>query len=397
MKNNVELVPSGISFLDEAWGGVYSGGSYLVVGPRRSGRTSLGLQFASQSGKEGCVYFTTSRPRNLMIQSAALDLDLERHMQRRSIRVVRIAPPAAESGGANTEADIADRIAAIEQHVLECKPKRVVFDELTPFTGGDGGGALSEAFARTVESFEGEGVTSMFIIGEPVAPEPRSVTESLVREATASIYLQRTMSPNAAERPGGKMLIVPNVGHPEGQFVARYFVEPQRPLQMESRESWLRMPLREERAVDQGRPWLLETSPGHAHESPGSDPGAFLAAVNHRIERRHSADMPVRVAAFRVNAPDGRDSTLMFHQVVNAVQSFAGPEDTVWVHRNMIMLLDGSSEVIDIHTMVAGRLDKMFRSITGVMIHIEAPFRDPEQLFAHLENRFQNDTEREAS
>lgn len=398
MKNNIELIPSGISFLDEAWGGVYSGGSYLVVGPRRSGRTSLGLQFAAQSGKEGCVYFTTSRPRNLMIQSAALDLDLERHMQRRSIRVVRVALPSGERAPGSPEPDITERIAAIEQHVLECKPKRVVFDELTPFTDGDGEHLLPEIFARTVETFEEEGVTSMFILGEPVAPSPRSVTESLVREATASIYLQRAVPVSASERPGGRMFIVPNVGHAEGQFVARYFVEPERPLQVESREEWLRMPHREERTVDQGRISLLDAAPGAFHGSPISDPHAFLSALNHRLGAGSPAGDPVRVAAFRVDAPAGRDSKLMFDHVVNAVRNFAGPADALCVHRDMVVVLDGGgSNRNDVHTMVAGRLDDMFRSIAGVMIQVHEPFNNPDLLFSHLEHRFHDESGRVGS
>jgi KaiC/GvpD/RAD55 family RecA-like ATPase len=270
MKNGVYLVASGISFLDEAWGGVYSGGSYVVVGPRKSGRTSLGLQFASQSGEDGCIYFTTSRPRNLLIQSTALNLDLEQHIQERTIRVMRIGLPSVGGTDRSVECEIAERLVEIEQHVLETKPGRVVFDELTPFAGVDCGSVLPQMFARTVESFEAEGITSMFILGEPAAHAQRSVTELLVREATASIYLERTIPVSASDRPGGRMLIVPNVGHAEGQFVARYFVESRRPLQVESRETWCRIPLREEWTGDHGRTLLPDSPTGPFHDSPNS-------------------------------------------------------------------------------------------------------------------------------
>ena len=278
MKNGVQLVSSGISFLDEAWGGVYAGGSYVVVGPRKSGRTSLGLQFASQSGDDGCVYLTTSRPRNLLIQSTALDLNLAQHLSENTIRVIRIALPCAGNGESDVDREIADRFAEIEQHVLETRPGRVVFDELTPFAGANGGGVLPRMFARTVEAFEEEGITSMFILGEPAAHAERTVTESLVREATASIYLERTIPPSAADRPGGRMLIVPNVGHAEGQFVARYFVEPKRPLQIEPRDAWRRVPLREEWADERERTLLPDASTAPPHDpSPSTDPGSVQA------------------------------------------------------------------------------------------------------------------------
>lgn len=268
MSQSVPLVPSGIAFLDEAWGGVYKGGSYIIVGPRKSGRTSLGLQFAEQAGDGGCIYFTTSRPRKLLIQSTALDLELERHLQDGSITVVRIAPPLPVHAERGAGCEIAERLAEIEQHVLATRPARVVFDELTPFAGTDGASVLPQMFSRLVETFEEEGVTSMFILGEPAAAPERVVTEELVRESTASIYLQRTVAAGASDRPGGRMLIIPNVGHAEGQFVARYFVESRRPLQIEPRDAWSRMPLREEWGDDHGRTLLPDASSHVVHE-PG--------------------------------------------------------------------------------------------------------------------------------
>jgi circadian clock protein KaiC len=262
----VQLVPSGISFLDEAWGGVYKGGSYIIVGPRKSGRTSLGLQFAERAGDGGCIYFTTSRPRKLLIQSTALNLDLERHLQEGAISIVRIAPPPAGTGDRGAGCEIVERLAEIEQHVLAARPGRVVFDELTPFANAEGGNVLSQMFNRIIETFEEEGVTSMFILGEPAGAPERAVTEDLVRESTASIYLQRTVAAAASDRPGGRMLIIPNVGHAEGQFVARYFVESQRPLQIEPRDGWSRMPLREEWGDVHGRTLLRDASSSAIHE-----------------------------------------------------------------------------------------------------------------------------------
>ena len=42
MKKKIQLVSSGISIVDNAWGGFYRGGTYLLIGPRKSGRTLLG-------------------------------------------------------------------------------------------------------------------------------------------------------------------------------------------------------------------------------------------------------------------------------------------------------------------------------------------------------------------
>ena len=42
----LNLIPTGISLVDKAWGGFYKGGTYLLLGQKKSGKTLLGLQFA---------------------------------------------------------------------------------------------------------------------------------------------------------------------------------------------------------------------------------------------------------------------------------------------------------------------------------------------------------------
>src|SRR4030042_6999086 len=95
MSNSIELVPSGFSFIDQHWGGIYRGGSYILVGQRKSGRTLISLQFALEAAKakEVCLYFTNMRPKDLMIQAASLNFDIQAYMNQNLIVVVRIAPP----------------------------------------------------------------------------------------------------------------------------------------------------------------------------------------------------------------------------------------------------------------------------------------------------------------
>ena len=67
-----------------------------MIGPRKSGKTLLGLQYALQAAKqkEVCLYFTTMRPKNLMIHAASIDFDLQSYMNQNLIIVVRVAPPS---------------------------------------------------------------------------------------------------------------------------------------------------------------------------------------------------------------------------------------------------------------------------------------------------------------
>ena len=95
MSQGVSLISSGFSLIDKKWGGIYRGGSYLIIGPRKSGRTLLSLQFALETTKanEVCLYFTNMRPKDLMIQAASLNFDIQSYMNQNLLIVVRIAPP----------------------------------------------------------------------------------------------------------------------------------------------------------------------------------------------------------------------------------------------------------------------------------------------------------------
>ncbi|MBK7867126.1 MAG: hypothetical protein IPJ75_09120 [Ignavibacteriales bacterium] len=56
----INLINTGISIVDESWGGFYRGGTYVLIGPRKSGRTTIGLQYA-MAGIQQKRYVSTSR------------------------------------------------------------------------------------------------------------------------------------------------------------------------------------------------------------------------------------------------------------------------------------------------------------------------------------------------
>ncbi len=79
MAKKIQLLPSGIPLVDLAWGGLYRGGTYFLIGPRKSGRTLLALQYAKESAeqKDICLFFTSMRPKDLMIHAASIDFNLQ--------------------------------------------------------------------------------------------------------------------------------------------------------------------------------------------------------------------------------------------------------------------------------------------------------------------------------
>ncbi|MFH0733960.1 MAG: RAD55 family ATPase [bacterium] len=237
MSGIINLIPSGFKFIDKKWGGIYKGGSYLLVGPRKSGRTLLSLQFAMEAAKsnEVCLYFTNMRPKDLMIQAASINFDLQAYMNKNLVIVVRVAPPAEAYEYKNPDEMLSEYLHDIIQVVNEYKsflPKRIVFDELTQYLGFNDLGILQSVFLQMLEEIEDKNISSFFIVSEPAAKRAEAIVDVIASNVTGIIYLKKSQH-KINQFHGGTIVITPNVGHTEGQFSAEYTIQPQKGLTVE--------------------------------------------------------------------------------------------------------------------------------------------------------------------
>ena len=228
MTNSVRRIPSGFSFVDQNWGGIYRGGSYLLIGPRKSGRTLIGLQFALEAAKsnEVCLYFTLMRPKDLMIQAASLNFDIQSYMNQNLIIVVRVAPPNDIYEMYNPDDYLVEYLNDIVTVVEQYHPTRIIFDELTPFVGFRNLEYLKDSFLHTLETIEEKDITSLFVISEPATQKAQSIVDGLSQYVTAMIRLKKETQGKEDRYHGGLVTITPNVGHTEGQFSSAYRIEP---------------------------------------------------------------------------------------------------------------------------------------------------------------------------
>ena len=226
MKKKIQLINSGISIVDKAWGGFYRGGTYLLIGSRKSGRTTLGLQFAKECirQKEVCLYFTSMRPKDLMIQAASIDFDLQYHMNQNKVIVVRVAPPTDLETVENSDEFLVEYLRDIVTVVEQYQPNKMIFDELTQFLSFKNLTLLQDVFIETTEAIENDGVTSMFILGDPATPAANSIADIIALNSTGIIYLNK--DENSEGLQSGKITITPNIGHTQGKFTANYHLEP---------------------------------------------------------------------------------------------------------------------------------------------------------------------------
>ena len=148
MKNKIQLQPSGISLIDSSWGGFYQGGTYLLIGSRKSGRTLLALKHAMESvnRKEVCLYFTSKKPKDLIIQAASIGFDIQDYMDKNLIIVIRVSPPSENDEITDPDHSLLDYLNNIVTIADQYQAANLIFDDLTPFIGFRNVNLLQESF-----------------------------------------------------------------------------------------------------------------------------------------------------------------------------------------------------------------------------------------------------------
>ncbi len=238
MTKKIQLFPSGIPLVDFAWGGLYRAGTYFLIGPRKSGRTLLALQYALECAqrREVCLFFTTMRPKDLLIHAASIDFDLQHYMNQNLIIVVRVTPPEDLQEVDDPDTHLAEYIKDIVPVVKQYNPNKIVFDELTPFIGFKDLNFLKNIFLHTIDGIENTEITSLYILAEPANPASQNIIDTLIDCSTGIIGLQKKADV-VNKYHSGIMTITPNVGHTEGKFSANYYIEPYKGISVDYRPS----------------------------------------------------------------------------------------------------------------------------------------------------------------
>jgi len=232
MLHSRELISSGNPLVDLTWGGFYRGGTYFLSGRRKSGKTLSALQFVKKTAEENesCLIFTSSRPRDLIINASAIDIDLQNYVTRNIVTLVRVTPP--KDLGVSDDSYYKEYLHDIKKVVDQYKPARIVFDEITPFIGFKDLNLLKETFLELTDYIEERSITSLYLLSEPATPLAKKAVNVLMELSTGYIALEKEEGYIKNSNPG-LMKIKPNVGHLEGEFRSAYYIKPLKGLEVD--------------------------------------------------------------------------------------------------------------------------------------------------------------------
>ena len=225
-ENNLQLIKSGNPLADLTWGGFYKGGTYFEIGPQKSGKTILALQFAinASSKKDSCLYLTTFKLNDLMINSSVIDLELQGYIDKGIITLTKIDDPKMFTQTADFNSNLRDYFGDLKKLIELYSPTRIVVDEFTPLMKSDNLKFVSELIIETQEYLRERGITGLFIVSENEDSEISEVQSAVSKLSTACIYLYKQS--NSVDRSGpGIMKIIPNFIHPEAKLSSKYYIE----------------------------------------------------------------------------------------------------------------------------------------------------------------------------
>lgn len=354
MRKKIQLTPSGIPFVDETWGGFYNCGSYLLVGPHKSGRTLLGLQFLQEAinQKEVCIYFTNMRPKDLMINAASINFDLQNSMDQNRVILIRINHPKENDIEKDSDKHLSGYLQDLVSVVEQYQPSKIVFDELTPFVNYNDLNKLNEVYLRTCEAIENSGVTSLLILSEPVSEQSRNIVEMLKSNSTGLIQLEKKEDAEGFFY-GGKIIITPNIGHTEGQFKTGYHIEPKKgivaefiPPQKDSVNSKIPKVKREIRYKSLSE---IETPHENYPVINFYNEKEFRLLLNNQIAYFKSTERLFTLCSILLDEEAANKGLITLNQLKNAVRLSVSKKDKISVidERIVVLVIDEDQKTVN--------------------------------------------------
>ena len=230
MQNKLQLISSGISLIDEGWGGLYKGSNYLLIGGHKSGKTNFGLRFVLEGAaqNERCIYFTSKTQKELTDLIKCMNIDKRNLFDSHLITIVRIIPPNRDIPYRTPDQDLVDYFDDIIRTIDEFFPSRIVFDEITSFLGFKDVTLLELILDKFKLNLENHNITSIIISAEPVTDAMSALLQHLADVSNGLIYLDKEINDLY-----GTISLLPYIEHNSGELKSNYVFDRERGLEID--------------------------------------------------------------------------------------------------------------------------------------------------------------------
>lgn len=222
---NLKLISSGISLIDEGWGGLYKGSNYLLIGAHKSGKTQFGLSFLLRgiADKEKCLLFYSGD-----IERLKMNQSFDEYFKTHKITLVKVIPPEKELFSGNNDVELAQYFDDIISVIDRFLPSRIVFDEITPFIGFKDETLLKLILEKFQSKLQDYDTTGVMISSEPVTDALSVNLQDLADVSNGLIYLDKELNDLY-----GTISLLPSFEHRTGEIKSNYVFDLQKGMQID--------------------------------------------------------------------------------------------------------------------------------------------------------------------
>lgn len=190
---------SGISAVDEIFGGIFSNRSFLVCGPSGSGKTMLGLRFTQQGiqQNERCLYLSTMVASDLSILSESLGFDISPAIESSALTLLEYESFIHGNGTPGLDMLPPEGFDQLRDIIHANSIERVVLDTVLPWVSVKQPDRMPEQIFSFTRSFDRLGVTTMLTLPKPVSNMSFRLKKAIEDVVPISILL----SPEISNQP----------------------------------------------------------------------------------------------------------------------------------------------------------------------------------------------------
>jgi circadian clock protein KaiC len=262
--------------------------------------------------------------------------------------LVRVTPPKNIEQSKDPDSYLKEYIIDLKTVVDQYKPDRIVFDELTSFIGFKDVNLLTETFLETIEYIEENGITSLFIISEPITPSANKIASALMNLSNGNILLEKGEGFLNKNNPG-IIKIIPNVGHVEGEFSSRYYIEPNKGIQIEFKPKL--KGVEEKISEDYISIKDLELQQKSLPSTSFYSLDDFKLLLNNQIAYFKQTNQQSTLVSIRMSEKAEQENLLTVNQLANAIRLSIDKKDKICVLKNSVLILF-TKEVKDFNLLI---------------------------------------------
>lgn len=201
---------SGIDVLDQAWGGLFRGGRYLVYGTTASGRSLFTTSFVAAATNllEPSLLVSRLRETDLAIQSASVGFDQREAAASGILRVSRT--PFELELIDRDDNSLESSLKALASLIVDSSADRVVIDDFSAFARFSSFDRFRTAFARLVTEIERVPATVLLAMPEPANEASRRVIDYISSLMTGCVHVHLKCVEGFSQRT---ISLIPQIGH----------------------------------------------------------------------------------------------------------------------------------------------------------------------------------------